>query len=54
VPRATLFNVAGAKEWTSAIIPRYQRRMPEVNEAVVATYLAGGNTRRIRGRSNRC
>ena len=23
--------------------------MPEVNEAVVATYLAGGNTRRIRG-----
>ena len=49
VPRATLFNVAGAKEWTSAIIPRYQRRMPEVNEAVVATYLAGSNTRRIRG-----
>src|SRR5712691_6237168 len=49
VPRATLFNGAGSKEWTSAIIPRSQRRMPEVNEAVVATYLAGGNTRRIRG-----
>ena len=49
VPRATLFNVAAAKEWTSTIIPRYQRRMPQVNEAVVATYLAGGNTRRIRG-----
>src|SRR5438876_2992443 len=49
VPRATLFNVAGAKEWTSTIIPRYQRRMPQVNEADVATYLAGGNTRRIRG-----
>jgi len=49
VPRATLFAVAGAKEWTSMIVPRYQRRMPEVNEAVVATYLAGGNTRRIRG-----
>jgi transposase-like protein len=47
VPRATLF--AGAKEWTSRIIPRYHRRMPEVNEAIVATYLAGGNTRRIRG-----
>src|SRR5438874_198236 len=47
LPRATLF--AGAKEWTSAIVPRYQRRMPEVNEAIVATYLAGGNTRRIRG-----
>jgi putative transposase len=49
VPRATLFSGAGAKEWTSAVVPRYQRRMPEVNEAVIATYLAGGNTRRIRG-----
>ena len=49
LPRATLFRGAGAQEWTSAIVPRYQRRMPEVNEAVVATYLAGGNTRRIRG-----
>ncbi|OLE81300.1 MAG: hypothetical protein AUG06_01755 [Actinobacteria bacterium 13_1_20CM_2_65_11] len=47
MPRARLF--AGAKEWTSRIVPRYQRRMPEVNEAVVATYLAGSNTRRIRG-----
>ena len=47
VPRATLLNVAAAKEWTSTIIPRHQRRMPQVNEAVVATYLAGGNTRRI-------
>src|SRR5262249_55830969 len=47
LPRATLF--AGAQEWTSKIVPRYQRRLPEVNEAVVATYLAGGNTRRIRG-----
>src|SRR5947209_235 len=47
LPRATLF--AGPKEWTSRIAPRYQRRMPEVNEAIVATYLAGGNTRRIRG-----
>jgi len=50
VPRATLFQPAGApKEWTSALLPRYQRRVREVNEAVVATYLAGGNTRRIRG-----
>ncbi len=50
LPRATLFSGAGdAKEWTSRIVPHYQRRMPEVNEAVVATYLAGGNTRRIRG-----
>jgi putative transposase len=49
LPRATLFRGTGAKEWTSTIVPRYQRRMPEVNEAVIATYLAGGNTRRIRG-----
>src|SRR5438874_6365203 len=50
LPRATLFSGTGdAKEWTSRIVPRYQRRMPEVNEAVIATYLAGGNTRRIRG-----
>src|SRR3989454_294770 len=49
LPRATLFRGAGVKEWTSTIVPRYQRRMPEVNAAVVATYLPGGNTRRIRG-----
>jgi mutator family transposase len=29
LPRATLF--AGAKEWTSRIVPRYHRRMPEVS-----------------------
>ena len=46
VPRARLF---GAKEWTSTIVPRYQRRLRAVNQAIVATYLAGGNTRRIRG-----
>ena len=46
VPRATQF---GGREWTSALLPRYQRRLPEVNEAMAATYLAGGNTRRIRG-----
>ncbi len=49
LPRATLFRPGGAMEWTSSILPRYQRRLREVNEAVVATYLAGGNTRRIRG-----
>src|SRR5207249_10007397 len=49
LPRGTLFRAAGAKEWVSAILPRYQRPMREVNEAVAATYLAGGNTRRIRG-----
>src|SRR5262245_30497163 len=50
LPRATLFSGAGnVREWTSRIVPRYQRRIPEVNEALIATYLAGGNTRRIRG-----
>ena len=39
--RATLFSGAGdVREWTSRIVPRYQRRIPEVNEAVIATYLA--------------
>ena len=46
VPRATLFS---GREWSSALLPRYQRRLPEVNEAIAATYLAGSNTRRIRG-----
>ena len=50
LPRATLFSgTDDAKEWTSTIVARYQRRMPGLNEAVIATYLAGGNTRRIRG-----
>ncbi len=49
LPRTALFRGTNAKEWTSTIVPLYQRQMPEVNEAVVATYLAGGNTRRIRG-----
>lgn len=48
VPRATLRTAAGEAEWRSALVPRYARRLPEVNAAVVATYLAGGNQRRIR------
>src|SRR5229473_8667074 len=50
LPRGVVFAAAGGgTEWASTIVPRYQRRLREVNEAVVATYLAGGNTRRIRG-----
>jgi putative transposase len=49
LPRGIVHTAAGTKEWTSTIVPRYQRRVREVNEAVVATYLAGGNMRRIRG-----
>jgi transposase-like protein len=49
LPRATLAGPEREQEWASTIVPRYQRRMREVNEAVIATYLAGGNQRRIRG-----
>jgi putative transposase len=49
LPRAMLFTPTATREWTSALVPRYQRRLREVNEAVVATYLAGANTRRLRG-----
>jgi len=49
LPRATLTTPAGRKEWASTLVPRYQRRLPEVNAAVLATYLAGGNTRRFGG-----
>jgi putative transposase len=49
VPRARLVTPTGAREWASTLLPRYQRRLREVNEAVVATYLAGANTRRLRG-----
>jgi transposase-like protein len=50
LPRGRLFAAAGEQEWTSALLSRYQRLVREVNEAVVGTYLAGGNTRRIRRR----
>jgi len=52
LPRATLF--AGAKELTSRIVPRYQRRLPEVNEAIVATYLAGATPVGFVGHFSRC
>lgn len=49
LPRATVETSTGRQEWRSTLVPRYQRRLAEVNTAVLATYLAGGNTRRIRG-----
>jgi putative transposase len=49
LPRATVATAAGQTEWTSTRVPRYHRRLAEVNTAVLGTYLAGGNTRRIRG-----
>src|SRR5260370_4451486 len=49
LPRAALFTSSGAREWASKLVPRYQRRSAEVNEAVASAYLAGANTRRIQG-----
>jgi transposase-like protein len=50
VPRARLREGDGeTREWRSRLVPRYERRMPEVNAAIAAVYLSGGNTRRIRG-----
>ena len=49
VPRARLFTKEGSQEWASKLLPRYQRRVREVNESVLAAYLSGANTRRIAG-----
>jgi transposase-like protein len=49
VPRGTMFTKDGREEWRSKVLPRYARRIAEVNEAVTAAYLSGANTRRIRG-----
>ena len=54
LPRGRLFQTArGADgpttECQSKLVPRDERRMEEVNEAIAATYLSGGNTRQVRG-----
>src|SRR5579884_1072947 len=50
VPRGLLVDERGRRrEWSSKLLPRYQRRMSEVNEAIAAIYLSGCNTRRLRG-----
>jgi len=49
LPRARLFTPGGSEEWASKLVPRYQRRVREVNESVLAAYLSGANTRRIAG-----
>jgi putative transposase len=49
VPRARLQHPDGSwSEWQSALLPRYRRMSAAVEEAVVRTYLAGSNTRRIK------
>jgi len=49
VPRGSLFTPRGFEEWASRLLPRYERRLPEVNQTILATYLAGANGRRLRG-----
>jgi transposase-like protein len=50
VPRGTTVDERGRKqEWRSKLLPRYQRRLPEINEAIASVYLSGANTRRLKG-----
>jgi transposase-like protein len=49
VPRARLQHPDGSwTEWQSGLLPRYRRLSRAAEAAVVATYLAGSNTRRIK------
>src|SRR5690349_15973451 len=50
MPRARLKTESGeTTEWSSRIVPRYQRRTRRIDEAILGVYLSGSNTRRIRG-----
>lgn len=50
MPRARLIQDDGSsREWRSHMIRRYQRRTERVDEAILGVYLAGTNTRRLRG-----
>jgi transposase-like protein len=50
MPRARVRQADGTStEWRSETVRRYQRRTTRVDEAILGVYLAGGNTRRIKG-----
>ena len=50
MPRARVRSTDGAmSEWRSETVGRYQRRTARVDEAILGVYLAGTNTRRIKG-----
>lgn len=50
MPRARICQTEGTtREWRSATVRRYERRTTRVDEAILGVYLAGGNTRRIKG-----
>lgn len=49
VPRGRVRTAEGrTKEFRSQMLPRYARRTAEVDEAILACYLSGANSRRIR------
>jgi transposase-like protein len=50
MPRARVQQADGTSaEWRSQTVRRYQRRTTRVDEAILGIYLAGTNTRRIKG-----
>src|SRR5262249_11124269 len=50
MPRARIRQADGTSaEWRSETVRRYERRTTRVDDAILGVYLAGGNTRRIRG-----
>ena len=50
MPRARVRAPDGtASEWRSTTVARYQRRTARVDEALLGVYLAGTNTRRLKG-----
>jgi putative transposase len=50
MPRARVRRAdESSGEWHSETVRRYQRRTTRVDEAILGVYLAGGNTRRIKG-----
>lgn len=50
MPRARLRAADGTStEWRSTTVARYQRRTARVDEALLGVYLAGTNTRRLKG-----
>lgn len=50
MPRARVRRTDGTmSEWRSETVGRYQRRTARVDEAILGVYLAGTNTRRIKG-----
>ena len=50
MPRARMVTPQGAtSEWRSETLPRYARRTRQVEALIAGAYLAGTNTRRVRG-----